>query len=344
MIKKNKKTKKRTATRTVKRTVKRINKTKDIQNLKSGRTIEAINNENDCVLKNQNDNYRIKLVKKFGGGKSGDIVYLIQNNNTNYVLKVFMDKKSGDHEIKLHKKHCEIFGKKFLVPYLFSEGMIKNIPFLKKDENKKEYRYAIMESINDPTELSDYIRSNCKKLKNKDINPYNLALQIFYYLAKLSKNNISHCDLHTKNILIIKHKTNLIMDFTFIQPNKKINVGKYHIKIIDFGLSEINKPCPKNRRFIGAVLKDMQKCKLFKMSDVGDIKKDANKIISGLLKKKNKNEKYINEDLYIFGKILRLLNKIKIDKNNLTTFKTKFIEELIRNKKDMKQIFTALTL
>jgi hypothetical protein len=33
--------------------------------------------------------------------------------------------------------------------------------------NKKEYRYAIMESINDPTELSDYIRSNCKKLKNK---------------------------------------------------------------------------------------------------------------------------------------------------------------------------------
>lgn len=338
-----KQTKKRTSKRTVKRTVKGINKKKDILNLKSGRTIEAINNENDCVLKNKNDYYRIKLVKKFGGGKSGDIVYLIKNNNTNYVLKVFMDKKAGDHEIKLHKKHCEIFGKKSLVPYLFSEGMIKNIPFLEKDENKKEYRYAIMESINDPTELSDYIRSNCKNLKNKDINPYNLALQIFYYLAKLSKNNISHCDLHTKNILIIKHKTNLLLDFSFIQPNAKINVGKYHIKIIDFGLSEINKPCPRNRKFIGAVLKDMRKCKVLKMSDEGDIKEDTNKIIRGLLKRKNKNEKYINEDLYIFVKILRLLNKIK-DQNNLTTFKTKFIEELIRNKKDMKQIFTILTL
>ena len=256
-----------------------------------------------------------------------------------------MDKKSGDHEIKLHKKHCEIFGKNSLVPYLISEGTIKGLPFSDKQSDMKEYRYLIMESINNPTELSDYIRSNCKKVKDKDINPYYLILQIFYYLAKLSKNKVSHCDLHTKNILIIKSDSNLVLDFSFIQPNKKINVGKYRVKVIDFGLSEINKPCPRNRRFIGSVLQDMKKCRVFKVSDIKDIKKDTTKIIkSGLLKKKIKNEIIINEDFYIFSKILRLLNKIKIDKNNLTTFKTKFIEGLIRNRKDMKQIFTALTL
>ena len=91
-----------------------------------------------------------------------------------------METKSANHEIKLHKKHCQIFGKNSLIPYLYSEGIIKGIPFSDKQSDMKKYRYLIMESINNPTELSDYIRSNCKKVKNKDINPYYLILQIFY--------------------------------------------------------------------------------------------------------------------------------------------------------------------
>lgn len=330
--------------KTKKKTIKK-NKESDIKNLKSGKIVKTINNENNCILKENNNTYKIKLLKKFSGGKSGDLVYLIKNKNNNYVLKIFMETKSANHEIKLHKKHCEIFGKNSLIPYLYSEGIIQGIPFSDKQSDMKEYRYLIMESINNPTELSDYIRSNCNKIKDKDIDPYLLSIQIFYYLSKLSKNKISHCDFHTKNILIIKSNSNLILDFSFIQPNKKINVGKYRVKVIDFGLSEINKPCPRNRRFIGAVLQDMRKCRVFKGSDIKDIKKDLIKIIkSGLLKKKIKNEIIINEDFYIFSKILRLLNKIKTEDCKLTKFKIKFIEELIINKKDIKQIFNVLII
>ena len=320
------------------------NKESDIKNLKSGKIVQTITNENKCSLKENNNTYKIKLLKKFSGGKSGDLVYLIKNKNNKYVLKIFMETKSANHEIKLHKKHCQIFGKNSLIPYLYSEGIIKGIPFSDKQSDMKKYRYLIMESINNPTELSDYIRSNCKKVKNKDINPYYLILQIFYYLAKLSKNKVSHCDLHTKNILIIKSDSDLVLDFSFIQPNKKINVGKYRVKVIDFGLSEINKPCPRNRRFIGAVLQDMKKCRVFKASDIKDIKKDTTKIIKSGLKKKIKNEIIINEDFYIFNKILRLLNKIKTENCKITKFKIKFIEELIIDKKDIKQIFNALIL
>jgi len=218
-----------------------------------------------------------------------------------------------EKQIKLHNKHCNIFKNNMMVPELFSYGDTINIPF---SDKKGKFKYMIMESINNPTELSDYIQKNCKSNKDKNINSYNLALQIFYYLAMINKNKVRHCDIHTKNILIIKSKKNLVLDFSFINGGK-INVGKYNIKIIDFGISEINKNCKRNRRFIGAVLNDIKACNAFNKKDVIHIKKDMTSMLLSSFSKKFRPDYYINEDLYIFVKILRLLNLIT-DKLNKT--------------------------
>ena len=75
------------------------------------------------------------------------------------------------------------------------------------------------------------------------------------------------------------------MDFSFIN-GEKINVGKYNIKIIDFGISEINKNCKRNRRFIGAVLNDIKACNAFNKKDIIHIKKDMTSMFFSSFSKK----------------------------------------------------------
>ena len=278
---------------------------KTIDTIKGNISIENIDDKKSILISKGNK-IKIELIKKFSGGKSGDLVYLIKDNKKEYVIKIFMDHESANHEIKLHNKHCKIFKNNMMVPELFSYGDTINIPF---SDKKGKFKYMIMESIDKPIELSDYIRGNCKSNKDKNINSYNLALQIFYYLAMINKNKVRHCDIHTKNILIIKSKSNLILDFSFIN-GEKINVGKYNIKIIDFGISEINKNCKRNRRFIGAVLNDIKACNAFNKKDIIHIKKDMASMFFSSFSKKFRPNYYINEDLYIFVKILRLLNLI----------------------------------
>lgn len=302
----------------------KILKTIDI--IKGNISVENINNKRSLLI-NHGNKIQIELVKKFSSGKSGDFVYLVKDKKTKYVMKIFMDRESGNHEIKLHDKHCKIFKNNMIVPELFSYGDTSNIPF---SDKKGKFKYMIMESINNPTELSDYIQKNCKSIKEKNINAYKLALQIFYYLAMINKNKVRHCDIHTKNILIIKNKKNLILDFSFINGDK-INVGKYNIKIIDFGISEINNNCKRNRRFIGAVLNDMKKCNAFNIKDIMHLKEDASTMILGSFSKKFKPKYYINEDLYIFVKILRLLNLIT-DKLNKTMVDD--MQYLVENNKE----------
>ena len=224
-----------------------------------------------------------------------------------------------------------------MIPELFSYGNISNIPFLDK---KGKFKYMIMEYINNPIELSDYIQKNCKSIKNKDINSYNLAMQLFYYLAMINKNKVRHCDLHTKNILIIKNKKDLILDFSFINGDK-INVGKYTIKIIDFGLSVINRNCKLNRRFIGAVLNDIIACNALNTKDIIHITKDMNSMFFRSFSKKYEPKYYINEDLYIFIKILRLLTLITKKLNNTMIDDIQYLVK--HNKKELfEKIYNIL--
>ena len=65
-------------------------------------------------------------------------------------------------------------------------------------------------------------------------------------------NNLTHCDIHTKNIMIVKNKIRhpIILDFKkLFNDNAKINIpiNNYIVKIIDFG--EAGHPeCRKTRR------------------------------------------------------------------------------------------------
>lgn len=310
-VKRNK-TKGKNETKNKNKTTNKNKTLKNIDTIKGNISIENIDDKK-CILISKRNKIKIELIKKFSGGKSGDLVYLIKDNKKEYVMKIFMDRESANHEIKLHDKHCRIFKNNMMVPELFSYGDTNNIPF---SDKKGKFKYMIMESINKPTELSDYIQKNCKSVKDKNINAYNLAMQLFYYLAMINKNKVRHCDIHTKNILIIKSKKNLVLDFSFIN-GEKINVGKYNIKIIDFGISEINKNCKRNRRFIGAVLNDIKACNAFNKKDIIHIKKDMTSMLLSSFSKKFRPDYYINEDLYIFVKILRLLNIIT-DKLNET--------------------------
>ena len=331
--------KKKLSKKTKRKKIKSGSKQNSIETIKGDLDFMDLDSKNTIFI-NNNKEYRVTLAGKFSGGKSGDLVYLIKNNNKKYVMKIFMEKKSANHEIKLHKKNCDIFSKVSIVPKLYSYGEITNIPF--HNDKVGIFKYMIMEAIINPTELSDYVRSNCKENKNKNINPYNIGLQLLYYLAMIHKNKVKHCDIHTKNILIIKSNENMNLDFSFLGGNK-INVGKYHIKIIDFGISEINKHCERNRRFIGAVLGDINHCKIFNKKDFIHIKKDALSMFKKTVKKSYKPGYYINEDLYIFVKILRLLGSI--DDKKITKSMTDNIQLTVKkNKKDVhKKIFKLMT-
>ena len=158
------------------KTIKKNNNLKTIDKIKGNISVENINSKKSFLINDRNK-IKIELLNKFTGGKSGDLVYLIKDKKKQYVMKIFMNSVSGNHEIKLHNKYYRIFKNVIMIPELFSYGNISNIPFLDK---KGKFKYMIMEYINNPIELSDYIQKNCKSIKNKDINSYNLAMQLFY--------------------------------------------------------------------------------------------------------------------------------------------------------------------
>ena len=66
--------------------------------------IKAKNNHKISLFKICLDKYSINLIHKFGGGKSGDLVYLIEKDHKKYVLKVFKKKKESKNEITIHTK------------------------------------------------------------------------------------------------------------------------------------------------------------------------------------------------------------------------------------------------
>tara|TARA_B100002052_G_C15869277_1_gene593834 strand:+ start:1144 stop:2151 length:1008 start_codon:yes stop_codon:yes gene_type:complete len=333
------KTRRRTDNKIKNKTIKKDTYFQNIVEIKGNISVNNIDNKT-AVLINQEKKTKIELVKKFNTGKSGDYVYIIKEKKNKYVMKIFVNDKYPNNEIKLHYKHCEIFQTNMMVPKIFSSGTINNVPF---SEKLGDFNYIIMEYIAKSRDLSSYIQKNCKSIEDKAIDSYKLALQLFYYLAMINKNKVKHCDMHTKNILIIKSKTDLILDFTFLNGNK-INVGKFHIKIIDFGISESNKNCIKNRRIIGSVMNDIKTCNAFVIKDFIHIKKDA---LSMLYRSFNKNFKpkyYINEDLYIFVKILRLLNLMTDKLNNVMIDE---IEKLVTTNETqllLKKIYDILVL
>ena len=144
-----------------------------------------------------------------------------------------MDVKTSTNEINIHLKINSLFkNDNQFAPIIYCYGKINTIPFINKTG---KYNYMIAEYIHSSYELTDYITNNCKNTVNTKINPYYLSLQLFYYLAKIGLNGFNHCDIHTKNIMILKSKKTIELDFSNIKKSfKRVKVGKYLIKIIDF--------------------------------------------------------------------------------------------------------------
>ena len=222
------------------------------------------------IIKSGRISYSVYLVKHLRGGKSGDSVILMKDNvNKLYVLKIFTPgneskTEKNNNEILYHLKFMSMFSNKYMpVPIIYMYGIMKGEnPFGVGTLPTSGNMYVIMEALNPPYELHDYIEAKCKNIPAKyDIDLYNIIIQIFYIITKMQMNNLLHCDLHSKNIMLVPMNKNVTINFNHLQPElsskirpqEKYTFKKYMIKIIDFG--EGSKTiCRKSRSISGALV------------------------------------------------------------------------------------------
>jgi serine/threonine protein kinase len=183
-----------------------------------------------------------RIVKELKDGKSGDTVLLIKKDNTKYVLKIFNSGKEK-HEINNHLYFNSLFNYP-VAPKIYFYGKLKgffNGP------------YYLMEYTGNYS-LDDYVRKYCKINKN-------ILLQLLYIISTMKKANLYHCDLQLTNIMLQKNTRPQKFNFSHLDPTltKNYTIGKYMVKIIDFGLSS-RKECPKKRKITASMIKLALKC------------------------------------------------------------------------------------
>ena len=214
-----------------------------------------------------------KIIKTFDGGKSGDSVLLIEHNNKQYVLKLFKDHIKAksvneklktamqDVEINRHKDFLNLFKNEYVpCPYIYCYGKVDI------GDNKNAYsfrKYIIMEYSVGP-ELHNYIFDICggKNATLIGVNMKNIMLELFYVICKMIINGITHCDLHAKNIIIVKTDMEGSIDFgTLFEDGRQHKLSKYRIKILDFGLAvNGHMSCEKKRALSASIVDLRYKC------------------------------------------------------------------------------------
>jgi hypothetical protein len=145
---------------------------------------------------------------------------------------------------------------------------------LQNESNSNEFQtYFIMEHSDGP-ELDYHIGSICEdklstlnKYKYTKINMIHIIIELFYVISKMILADFTHCDLHSKNIILVKIKGNSILDLNDIGIDKKYILSGYRIKILDFGLSvqgiangNISQKCTKLRDITSAIMALRTKC------------------------------------------------------------------------------------
>ena len=264
--------------------------------------------------------YNIKRVKEFKGGKSGDNVIMIEIEGNNYVLKIFSD---GDRkkmimnakEIDIHKNVMDIFKTDYkeqgymMCPLLFCYGYMKEVEFGQDESETKGgfLRYVIMELVSPSYELYNYVEDKCSSSDVMyDLNLDHILLQIFYFVGKMILAGMSHCDLHLKNIMIVPHKFKVFLG-NVTNVDKEVDVS-HCIKVIDFGLSEDNDiPCSKIRRTSSSLNDLMSIC---------NGKKETLDLVFGelgLIELSNPDLNFLCNIIYIFSLIDYRFQKINID-------------------------------
>ena len=233
-----------------------------------------------------------KVDKIFGGGKSGDIVLRIQVGNVKYVLKVFnnyiitalrKNKKSEDqlqkqlNEINRHIAFMKLFDGYKPCPVIYCYGRLITTTPRNTFKQNLDQQYFIMEYSDGP-ELDHHIGSICEgknSTYNTDsynkVNMIHIIMELFYIICKMILANFTHCDLHTKNIIIVK-TTSSTLNFNDIGINASYTLSDYRLKVLDFGLSVQGvveskpKQCDKKRDISSALVELRYKCKGSKRS------------------------------------------------------------------------------
>lgn len=296
-------------------------------------TPELIIKENaDFVLTSTNGTITGKVDKIFSGGKSGDTVLRIQVGNVKYVLKVFnnyktvlgqktkktnTNKNAQLNEIQRHITFMGLFNGYKPCPVIYCYGRLRSTNPRTVDKQNSDQQYFIMEYSSGP-ELDQHIGSICEGKNSmyntnlyNDVNMIHIIMELFYIICKMILANFTHCDLHTKNIIIVK-TTPSTLNFNDVGINASYTLSGYRLKVLDFGLSVEGvvketvegvveykpKQCDK-KRDMSSALKDLRvKCK-------GSKRSGLMRVIRGEMT--NAISYKANTDLLFFCNILKAL-------------------------------------
>ena len=281
------------------------------------------NNNTEFTLSEDTPNKRTlsgKIIKTFDGGKSGDSVLLIEHNKKQYVLKLFKDHikaKSVNEKLKTaiqnveinrHKDFLNLFKDEYVpCPYIYCYGKVSiggnNSTYLDR-------KYIIMEYSDGP-ELHNYIFDICggKNAKLIGVNMKNIMLELFYVICKMIINGITHCDLHAKNIIIVKTNKDDSINFgTLFEGGGQHTLSNYRIKILDFGLAvNDHMSCAKKRALSKSIVDLRNAC-------MGSKRSAIMQLIAGETPLLSYNG---NSDLLFFCNILKA---IKTSKKSLLSY------------------------
>jgi tRNA A-37 threonylcarbamoyl transferase component Bud32 len=294
---------------------------------------ELIIKENaDFVLTSTDGTINGKVDKIFSGGKSGDTVLRIQVGNVKYVLKVFnnyktvlgqktkktnTNKNAQLNEIQRHITFMGLFNGYKPCPVIYCYGRLRSTNPRTVDKQNSDQQYFIMEYSSGP-ELDQHIGSICEGKNSmyntnlyNDVNMIHIIMELFYIICKMILANFTHCDLHTKNIIIVK-TTPSTLNFNDVGINASYTLSGYRLKVLDFGLSvegvvketvegvveDKPKQCDK-KRDMSSALKDLRvKCK-------GSKRSGLMRVIRGEMT--NAISYKANTDLLFFCNILKAL-------------------------------------
>ena len=236
---------------------------------------------------NVNHQFTCKIDKPLRGGKSGDTVLLVSflNDSKQFILKIFSEgdlekTEKDDRELKYHLQFMSIFSntKGYVpCPQIHLYGRLTGSIIT---GTTSALKYIIMEALTPPYELDTYLRDMCTnsefmdpkfkteiksqfKTQSKailDFKIHDIMIQLFFIICKLQFSSLTHCDLHTKNIMIVPNKSKIVLDFSEIFPDgEKWNVGTHIVKVIDFGEGS-NSVCRKHRTTSGALTELKKHC------------------------------------------------------------------------------------
>lgn len=243
--------------------------------------VVGLEKPNMLFTSNANHKFTCKIDKPLRGGKSGDTVLLVSflNDSKQFILKIFSEgdlekSEKDDRELKYHLQFMSIFSntKGYVpCPQIHLYGRLTGSIITGTTSSLK---YIIMEALTPPYELDTYLRDMCTnsefmdpKFKKQsktilDLKIHDVMIQLFFIICKLQFSSLTHCDLHTKNIMIVPNnsKSKISLDFSEIFPDgEKWTVGTHIVKVIDFGEGS-NSVCRKHRTTSGALTELKKHC------------------------------------------------------------------------------------